>query len=785
MKNPKISIIMPIYNVEKYLRKCFDSILVSTLQEIEIIAVDDGATDFSGQIIDEYAIKDSRIIPIHKQNGGYGSAINEGLKIARGEFVAILETDDWIAPNMYEILYNKAKELDVDCLKGNFYYCPNENTNIEHRFLDTLPIEAPFKFKDHIELLLLAPSIWSAIYKREFLEQKNIKCTRKVTPYEDLPFALEVYSKVEKIALIDNRLYFYRCEPRQGSSTIRNDRKLFKIIEQIQNTIDISKEVGSFDYVKETLYKHIYNSMLLFVGNVHKDLKKELFCEFGNFFKANNAKDLKYTFFNKLEKKIVNALIKHNYFYFKNLKTISYLKRHPLLINSEMMKNIFSIKNEGGHKVFRILGVKFKVKNKFNELSTQIKAQTSEFKNAHNALIAELNHTKNELYNSKNELQFTIKKIKNEFDDVVMDLFQERNFTQNIKDPFNLEKCLDKIHNPNYLIVDSNHNYLNILLDLPEFFYDENATPEGEIILCWEIARWKQNIDIIKSAIKTNKKIITVGDGFLRSMNTMVDANELPKYKKGISFTIDDLTPYYDATRASRMELMLNDRDLILTDEQKQRARACIDKIVETHLTKYNHQPIFEPKIGRDGVKKVLVVDQTYGDMSIKKGLANEETFNQMLEAAIKENPDADIIIKTHPDTMAGAGGYYKGLEFEGNIYPQTEPINPISLIKYVDKVYVCTTQFGFEALMCEKEVHVFGMPFYAGWGLTNDRQKCERRTNTRTLEEMFYIAYIMYSHYVNPDKKCRCEIEEAIGYLIELRKKYFEEIGVNNEDLN
>ena len=93
---------------------------------------------------------------------------------------------------------------------------------------------------------------------------------------------------------------------------------------------------------------------------------------------------------------------------------------------------------------------------------------------------------------------------------------------------------------------------------------------------------------------------------------------------------------------------------------------------------------------------------------------------------------------------------------------------------KLFDKVYVCTTQFGFEALMCGKEVRVFGMPFYAGWGLTNDEQICERRTNARSLEEVFYIAYILYSHYVNPDTKKVCEIEEAMDYLLKLREEYF-----------
>lgn len=94
--------------------------------------------------------------------------------------------------------------------------------------------------------------------------------------------------------------------------------------------------------------------------------------------------------------------------------------------------------------------------------------------------------------------------------------------------------------------------------------------------------------------------------------------------------------------------------------------------------------------------------------------------------------------------------------------------------LHYSILLYVCTTQLGMEALICGKEVHTFGIPFYSGWGLTIDYQDCERRTNKRSIEELFYIAYIMYSHYVNPDKKSGCEIEEAMDYLLRLRDEYF-----------
>lgn len=347
---------------------------------------------------------------------------------------------------------------------------------------------------------------------------------------------------------------------------------------------------------------------------------------------------------------------------------------------------------------------------------------------------------------------------------------------------FNAEELFYKKIRPlNMVFLDSNMCYLDYLFpNLEGTFRNDVPTEKNpNFFYTCGISTSLWHTHIISEAMKYNEKAYIIEDCFLRSVFSYAYKNIEPKYQKSIGITIDDITHYVDCSVASRLELMLNDQDLIITDEQKARARRCIDKILETHLSKYNNQPIFEPKIGREGVTKILVVDQSFGDWSIIKGGGSEEVFKIMLQKAIDENPDADIIVKTHPDTMSGnRGGYYTGLKQHDNIYPMTDPINPISLIKYVDKVYVCTTQLGFEALMCGKEVHTFGIPFYSGWGLTIDEQKCERRTNTRTLEEIFYIAYIMYSHYVNPEKKCRCEIEEAMDYLLKLREEYFSQKG-------
>lgn len=400
------------------------------------------------------------------------------------------------------------------------------------------------------------------------------------------------------------------------------------------------------------------------------------------------------------------------------------------------------------------------------------KEKRKNFRKKHKSILKKMDEKFESLYNEINYLNQQVYPF-------VFDVFQDLCLLK-CNDVWDPRSLLKKIKNsPSYLPVDCKHNYLNFLLNVPEWSYECKSFSTDKVLLCWEIRPVKQHIDILLQAQKRNIPMLYVGDSFLRSINTHSDKKALPRYHKGISFTIDDLTSYFDASRPSRLEKMLNDENLTLSSKQLERAKVCISKIVKNHLTKYNSQPIFTPDIGRNGVKKVLVVDQSYGDMSILKGNANDLTFKNMLQAAIDENPDADIIVKTHPDTMTGRkGGYYTDLKPYNNVYTQTEPINPISLIQYVDKIYVCTTQFGFEALMCGKEVHVFGMPFYAGWGLTHDRQKCERRTNKRSLEELFYIAYIMYSYYVNPDTGKQCEIEEAMDYLLKLREEYFKMRG-------
>lgn len=297
-------------------------------------------------------------------------------------------------------------------------------------------------------------------------------------------------------------------------------------------------------------------------------------------------------------------------------------------------------------------------------------------------------------------------------------------------------------------------------------------------ILLWGLMPHESKYRLIARNRSIGLPLLIAEDGFLKSVHTGEALKENIRWRMGVSVIFDDMTAYYDSTMPSRIETWLNS-DEVISDEEIRQAKRHIEFIVGNHLTKYNHQPIYTPDFGRPGKKKILVVDQRRNDYSIIRGCADQRTFEDMLDCAIRENPDADILIKTHPDTLAGLEGYYTKVKKTENIIPITFGINPISLIKAVDHVYVVSSQFGFEAAMCGKKVSVFGLPFYSGWGLTDDRLPCLRRKKKRSLEEIFVFSYMRYTHYADPDTKKPCDIQRAMEWLLENRREYFKTANI------
>ena len=169
----------------------------------------------------------------------------------------------------------------------------------------------------------------------------------------------------------------------------------------------------------------------------------------------------------------------------------------------------------------------------------------------------------------------------------------------------------------------------------------------------------------------------------------------------------------------------------------------------------------------------MLVVDQSFADASTIYGHADEDIFQEMLLAAIRENPDAEIIVKTHPDSLEQRGkreGFYSGMVDTGRVRFLRRPVNPFVIFDVVDKVYVASSQMGFEAAMAGKDVVCFGTPIYSGWGFTDDRQPVPHRHRSRTIVEFFHYFYIWYTRYFTPDSADEASVEQVLDYIVRHR---------------
>ena len=268
-------------------------------------------------------------------------------------------------------------------------------------------------------------------------------------------------------------------------------------------------------------------------------------------------------------------------------------------------------------------------------------------------------------------------------------------------------------------------------------------------------------------AAQHNLPYIALEDGFLRSLDLGC------KGAQPLSLVVDHASIYYDATEPSELETLLNSSDWE-TPALSDSARCAMENIKRYHLSKYNHAPDISSDLwGNAPSPHVLVLDQTVGDASVSLGMASDASFKAMLDEALSLYPLENIRVKTHPDVIAGKKrGFLADYAKSHGVQVISLDCSPISLLSQADVVYTVTSQMGFEALMLGKEVHCFGMPFYAGWGLTIDKQTCPRRTRKRSIEEVFAAAYMLYARYVNPIREERCDIYETISLLAEQRRQ-------------
>lgn len=354
MSKPKVSIIVPAYNVEKYLRQCLESVINQTLKEIEIICIDDGSPDNCGAIIDEYAQKDTRIVAIHKENGGYGSALNYGFSIAKGEYIGIVESDDWIAPNMYELLYNKAIETNSDIVKGTFYSVL-DSANDYKRINPNLPKLSKygcFTLTQHPEILNMHTSLWSAIYKKELIQNK-IKVVEDIKPYEDLLFATEAYVLAKSICVVQEPLYYYRCDA-QNSTNNTVKKTILNYVKQRSRVRDLLINSGCYhNDVIEYYWKTGYQGIKFFYNKPNNKFKKEFYYLMQNLFKKAKQDKCRFKYLNSVQIQDFNNILK---FSFEKYQIYSFI--------NNILPKIFTVKNTSKHKILTIFGLNIKFSQK-------------------------------------------------------------------------------------------------------------------------------------------------------------------------------------------------------------------------------------------------------------------------------------------------------------------------------------------------------------------------------------------------------------------------------------
>lgn len=316
----KISVIIPVYNVERYLRECLDSIINQTYRNLEIICIDDGSPDNSINILKDYSKIDNRIFIKQQQNRGLSKARNEGIKISTGKYLIFVDSDDWLPLDAIELLYKKIKKENSDIVIGGRITI----TNFKRENFIPTGEDINFTFEKYLEYSMKKKEFravaWGKLYKKEIIEKNNLEFPKGLL-YEDLLFVLKYLYYSEKISILSKEIYYYR-----------NNN-----LNSIVNTIKI-KDLDSLEII-EKLEKFLEEN------NQNNILKKEYFQEYiynwiiyttlGKFF--NNKINFNQTknYLKKIEKNSIFNKYANNY-----LKLSHKIKRNRILIYS-MRLNLY------------------------------------------------------------------------------------------------------------------------------------------------------------------------------------------------------------------------------------------------------------------------------------------------------------------------------------------------------------------------------------------------------------------------------------------------------------
>ena len=313
----KVSIIVPVYNMENYLKKCMDSLVNQTLKDIEIIVVNDGSTDNSLNILKEYEKEYPKLIKIiDQENGGISVARNNGIEIATGKYIGFVDSDDFVKIDMFEKLYKKIEETKSDIVVCDYeeYYMNSEN----YKYIEVIKnIKCDNLYNDPSIINNIDYAPWNKLYKRELF--KNIRFPKKVK-YEDLSTILKTFLLANKISTIKESLYLYRINDNGETKTV--NKKVKDILIILNDIVEYSKSINAFDKIKLELKDMTVDKLFYYIISSYQLNDKDFVNEFRNEaidFLNKNFNNWKITLLKnkKLNLKLISKIILMNNFLFK------------------------------------------------------------------------------------------------------------------------------------------------------------------------------------------------------------------------------------------------------------------------------------------------------------------------------------------------------------------------------------------------------------------------------------------------------------------------------------
>ncbi len=341
---PKVSVLVPCYNVEKYLPECLGSIVNQTLRDIEIICINDGSTDSTLDIIKSYAEQDKRIVIIDKPNEGYGKSMNRGLDAATGEYIAIVESDDWASPDMLEKLYNTACAHQADMVKAEFVFFDNDtgtesaswgiglNENLHNSVLTPRDDAPHIIWSGH-------PSIWTCLYSHKMLNDKNIRFAE--TPgasFQDMGFKPKSLISSERFVYIPDVVLHYR---KHANNSDKNNSKIFAVCD-VHDDADawFAANFGNNLKIKKILNMCRFANYIWNLRRLSGDARKQFKKRFVSDMRAQmKSKEIEYNYMDSRQRVKLKHLCMNSRF-----AVLSYIMHMGLLL-------IYKTRIHNGHTV--------------------------------------------------------------------------------------------------------------------------------------------------------------------------------------------------------------------------------------------------------------------------------------------------------------------------------------------------------------------------------------------------------------------------------------------------